>query len=99
MSEAHLGTSKRFMDVPEFAGLPNHLLEKLMKQLHSSVFADGQKLCVEGRGSTKIMMVENGFVDCAIPKYLVDMKVSKEELLKSLGISVDLTPPPGKPIP
>ena len=74
------------MDVPEFAGLPNHLLEKLMKQLHSSVFADGQKLCVEGRGSTKIMMVENGFVDCAIPKYLVDMKVSKEELLKSLGI-------------
>ena len=93
-SSNQLGISKRFLDIPAVASLPPHYLEKLSS--HSSqtmVYADGQKLCTKDRGLTKIMLIVNGFVDCAIPTYLLDMKAPKEEILKILGISVDITSP------
>ena len=90
-SSSYVKSSKRFLEVPSIASLPNHYLEKLLMQSKKLVCANGQKLCTLEHGLTKIMLIENGFVDCAIPTYVLDMKLPKEELLQYLGVSIDLS--------
>ena len=63
--------SKRFLEVPEIASLPNDAVEKVMLQLTPLTFHEGVRLCSEGYGSTKIMVIESGTVDLFFPENVI----------------------------
>ena len=63
--------SKRFLEVPEIATLPNDAVEKVMMQLTSLTFHEGVRLYSEGYGTTKIMVIESGTVDLFFPENVI----------------------------
>ena len=63
--------SKRFLEVPEIATLPNDAVEKVLTQLTSLSYHEGARLCSEGYGSTKVMVIESGTVDLFFPENVI----------------------------
>ena len=50
----------RFLEIPEFSALPSLYVEKMLKQLKTFEYSDGQAIYTTGRGSTKIMVIGSG---------------------------------------
>ena len=63
--------SKRFLEVPEIATLPNDAVEKVMMQLTPLTFHEGIRLYSEGYGTTKLMVIESGTVDLFFPENVI----------------------------
>ena len=63
--------SKRFLEVPEIATLPNDAVEKVMMQLTPLTFHEGVRLYSEGYGSTKLIVIESGTVDLFFPENVI----------------------------
>ena len=82
--------AKRLFEViPEVVVLPLENKEKLMLRIASSTFTEGMNLYEETKCSTRVMVIEDGYVNIYFSPLLLCR--SPEELLRELGISVDLT--------
>lgn len=80
--------ARRLYDVLEVKALPNVYVERLMSTLVVEHFADGENVLTTGKGNTKVAVIESGYVHLHFDQML--LRRSPEELLRALGIEVDL---------
>ena len=82
--------AKRLFEViPEVVVLPLENKEKLMLRMASTTFTEGMNLYEETKCSTRVMVIEDGYVNLHFSHLF--LRRSPEDLLRELGISVDLT--------
>ena len=82
--------AKRLFEViPEVVVLPLENKEKLMLRMASTTFTEGMNLYEETKCSTRVMVIEDGYVNLHFSHLF--LRQSPEDLLRELGISVDLT--------
>ena len=81
--------AKRLFEViPEVVVLPLEYKEKLMLRIAGTTFTEGMKLYEEDKCSTRVMVIEDGYVNIHFSSLF--LRRSPEEVLRELGISVDL---------
>ena len=81
--------AKRLFEViPEVVVLPLEYKEKLMLRIAGTTFTNEMKLYEEDKCSTRVMVIEDGYVNIHFSSLF--LRRSPEDLLRELGISVDL---------
>ena len=87
-----------FLELPEVACFGNRYLDSFVRHLTDLSFMEGQSLSVANKSTFKVLLVKSGTVDVFIPPRLLrrGAVTSRAELLRRLGVSVDLA---SKPLP
>ena len=87
-----------FLELPEVACFGNRYLESFVRHLTELSYMEGQSLSVANKSTFKVLLVKSGTVDVFIPPRLLrrGAVTSRAELLRRLGVSVDLA---SKPLP
>ena len=86
-----------FEGVLEVKALPHDSMDKLMDTLVVETFESGDQLYTYNKGSTKVMVIEQGFVHIHFDSLL--LRRSTEEVVRILGINMNVVGCRGYAVP